>query len=98
MIVPLDFEGEVSERHECRAGALAPILTSNGPANHLSRCARTVGADAGASVVILDEPTASLSALEAERLFSVIDRFRRRGVGVLCISDRIVILRNGRGA
>jgi simple sugar transport system ATP-binding protein len=77
-----------------------------GPAHRqLVAIARAVAADA--PVVILDEPTASLSALEAERLFSVIDRLRRRGVGVLYIShrlgdirriaDRIVILRNGRG-
>jgi simple sugar transport system ATP-binding protein len=77
-----------------------------GPAHRqLVAIARAVAADAPA--VILDEPTASLSALEAERLFSVIDRLRRRGVGVLYIShrlgdirriaDRIVILRNGRG-
>jgi simple sugar transport system ATP-binding protein len=76
-----------------------------GPAHRqLVAIARAVAADA--SAVILDEPTASLSALEAERLFAVIDRLRARGVGVLYIShrlgdirriaDRIVILRNGR--
>jgi simple sugar transport system ATP-binding protein len=76
-----------------------------GPAHRqLVAIARAVAADA--SVLILDEPTASLSAVEAERLFSVIDRLRGRGVGVLYIShrlgdirrvaDRIVILRNGR--
>jgi simple sugar transport system ATP-binding protein len=76
-----------------------------GPAHRqLVAIARAVAADA--SVLILDEPTASLSALEAARLFSVIDRLRGRGVGVLYIShrlgdirriaDRIVLLRNGR--
>jgi simple sugar transport system ATP-binding protein len=76
-----------------------------GPAHRqLVAIARAVAADA--LVLILDEPTASLSAVEAERLFSVIDRLRGRGVGVLYIShrlgdirriaDRIVILRNGR--
>jgi simple sugar transport system ATP-binding protein len=76
-----------------------------GPAHRqLVAIARAVAADA--SAVILDEPTASLSALEAERLFAVIDSLRARGVGVLYIShrlgdirriaDRIVILRNGR--
>jgi simple sugar transport system ATP-binding protein len=53
----------------------------------------------------LDEPTASLSAAEAARLFSVVDRLRGLGVGILYIShrledirrvaDRIVVLRNG---
>ena len=76
-----------------------------GPAHRqLVAVARAVAADA--SILILDEPTACLSAVEAERLFSVIDRLRGRGVGVLYIShrlgdiqriaDRIVILRNGR--
>jgi simple sugar transport system ATP-binding protein len=76
-----------------------------GPAHRqLVAIARAVAADA--SVLILDEPTASLSASEADRLFAVVDRLRGRGVGVLYIShrlsdirriaDRIVILRNGR--
>jgi simple sugar transport system ATP-binding protein len=76
-----------------------------GPAHRqLVAIARAVAADA--SVLILDEPTASLSAAEAERLFGVVDRLRARGVGVLYIShrlgdirrlaDRVVVLRNGR--
>lgn len=56
-------------------------------------------------VLILDEPTSSLSAAEAERLFEVIDRLRAQGVAVLYIShrmsdirrigDRIVTMRDG---
>ena len=76
-----------------------------GPAQRqLVAIARAVAAEAPA--LILDEPTASLSAAEAERLFAVIERLRQRGVGILYIShrlgdirriaDRIVILRNGR--
>jgi ABC-type branched-subunit amino acid transport system ATPase component len=76
-----------------------------GPAHRqLVAIARAVAAEA--PVLILDEPTASLSAPEAERLFTVVDRLRGRGVGVLYIShrlgdirriaDRIVVLRNGR--
>ncbi|MFC2970201.1 sugar ABC transporter ATP-binding protein [Acidimangrovimonas pyrenivorans] len=57
-------------------------------------------------LLILDEPTSSLSALEAERLFALIERLRDRGVAVLYIShrmsdirrlaDRIVSMRDGR--
>jgi ABC-type sugar transport system ATPase subunit len=76
-----------------------------GPAHRqLVAIARAVAAEA--PVLILDEPTASLSAPEADRLFAVVDRLRARGVGVLYIShrlgdirriaDRIVVLRNGR--
>jgi simple sugar transport system ATP-binding protein len=75
-----------------------------GPAHRqLVAIARAVAAEA--PLLILDEPTASLSAHEADRLFGTIDRLRQRGVGVLYIShrlgdirriaDRIVVLRNG---
>ena len=57
-------------------------------------------------VLILDEPTSSLSSAEADRLFAVIDRLREHGVAILYIShrmsdirrlaDRIVSLRDGR--
>ncbi|WP_265515864.1 sugar ABC transporter ATP-binding protein [Nitratireductor luteus] len=56
-------------------------------------------------VMVLDEPTSSLSSHEANRLFSLIDRLRERGVAILYIShrmsdirrvaDRIVSLRDG---
>ena len=57
-------------------------------------------------LLILDEPTSSLSATEARRLFALVDRLRDRGVAVLYIShrmsdirrvaDRIVSMRDGR--
>ncbi len=57
-------------------------------------------------VVIFDEPTASLSPVEADRLLATIDALRRRGVAVLYIShrlpevkilaDRVTVLRDGR--
>lgn len=57
-------------------------------------------------VLILDEPTSSLSSAEAERLFQLIERLKARGVAILYIShrmsdirrlaDSIVSLRDGR--
>jgi simple sugar transport system ATP-binding protein len=57
-------------------------------------------------LVILDEPTASLSAAEAERLFGLIETLKQNGIAVLFIShkladlrriaDRAVVLRHGR--
>ncbi|MBB4864129.1 simple sugar transport system ATP-binding protein [Pseudomonas nitritireducens] len=57
-------------------------------------------------LLILDEPTASLSTVEAERLFQLIDHLRERGVAILYIShrlsdlqrvaDRALVLRDGR--
>ena len=57
-------------------------------------------------LLILDEPTSSLSAKEAGRLFELIDRLRAQGVAILYIShrssdikriaDRIVSMRDGK--
>ncbi len=56
-------------------------------------------------LLILDEPTSSLSATEADRLFALIDQLRAQGVALLYIShrmsdirriaDRIVSMRDG---
>jgi ribose transport system ATP-binding protein len=57
-------------------------------------------------VLVMDEPTAALSAAEAERLFKVVRAMRERGVGIVYIShrleevprvaDRVTVLRDGR--
>ena len=56
-------------------------------------------------VIILDEPTASLSAKETERLFEVIRELKKQNVGIIYIShrldevkkigDRVTVFRNG---
>ncbi len=58
------------------------------------------------SLIIMDEPTASLSAKESESLFEIINRLRDKGVSILYIShrleevfrlaDRLTVLRDGR--
>lgn len=58
------------------------------------------------TLLILDEPTASLSAPEAERLFALLDSLRSEGVAILLVShrlgdlrriaDRVTIVRDGR--
>ena len=57
-------------------------------------------------VLIMDEPTASLSAHEVDQLFRIIAALRRQGVAILFIShrmeevfqiaDRVTVLRDGR--
>ena len=58
-----------------------------------------------ASVIVLDEPTSSLTEKETEHLFEVIERLKNRGCGiiyishkmdeVLRISDTVTIMRDG---
>jgi rhamnose transport system ATP-binding protein len=62
----------------------------------------------GARVVIMDEPTASLTQKEQHLLFAVVRDLRAHGVGVIYIShrleeifalaDRVTVLRDGRSA
>ncbi|MGI4748399.1 MAG: sugar ABC transporter ATP-binding protein [Janthinobacterium lividum] len=57
-------------------------------------------------ILILDEPTASLTLAETQRLFAFLADLKRRGIGILFIShhmnevfahcDRVVVLKDGR--
>jgi ribose transport system ATP-binding protein len=59
-----------------------------------------------ARIIIMDEPTSSLTAGESEQLFKIIGQLRGEGIGiiyishrmeeVLALSDRITVLRDGR--
>jgi ribose transport system ATP-binding protein len=65
---------------------------------------KALGVDA--KLLVLDEPTASLSRGEAEKLFDLIRRLARSGVGIIYVShrleeiaplvDRVTVLRDGR--
>jgi ribose transport system ATP-binding protein len=58
-----------------------------------------------AKILILDEPTASLTERETSRLFGIVEQLRSRGVGIIYVShrlaeirklgDRITVLRDG---
>jgi rhamnose transport system ATP-binding protein len=73
------------------------------PEQQLVEIARAIGSNA--KVVILDEPTASLSDREVENLFRVVGDLKARGVGVVYvthrldelvrIADRVTVLRDG---
>jgi rhamnose transport system ATP-binding protein len=73
------------------------------PQQQLVEIARALGAEA--KVLILDEPTASLSEEDTQNLFRVIGELRAQGVGLIYIShrleelpviaDRVTVLRDG---
>ncbi|WP_438482505.1 sugar ABC transporter ATP-binding protein [Oleiharenicola lentus] len=73
------------------------------PEQQLVEIACAVGS--GARIVIMDEPTASLTRREQELLFAVVRELRTRGVGIVYIShrleeifalaDRVTVLRDG---
>jgi rhamnose transport system ATP-binding protein len=74
------------------------------PQQQLVEIARALGAEA--RVLIMDEPTASLSEADTQNLFAVIGQLRAQGVGIIYIShrleelsviaDRVTVLRDGR--
>jgi ribose transport system ATP-binding protein len=59
-----------------------------------------------ARIIVMDEPTSSLTAVESEHLFGIIRKLREDGIGLVYIShrldevlelaDRITVLRDGR--
>jgi rhamnose transport system ATP-binding protein len=73
------------------------------PQQQLVEIARALGANA--RVLIMDEPTASLSEEDTQNLFRVIRELRRQGSGIIYIShrleelpeiaDRVTVLRDG---
>ncbi len=42
----------------------------------------------GANIIILDEPTAALTANEAEKLYEIVEKLRDKGVSIIFISHR----------
>jgi rhamnose transport system ATP-binding protein len=74
------------------------------PEQQLVEIARALGEEA--RILIMDEPTASLTDQEVDRLFRVIADLKARGVGIIYIShrleelprvaDRVTALRDGR--
>ncbi len=105
----LDWKARRAQAAELleRAGAsIDPqrlVSTLSMPEQQLVEIAKAIGAEA--RIVIMDEPTASLTEREVASLFQVIARVRAKGVGVIYIShrleeiatvaDRVTVLRDG---
>lgn len=81
----------------------AEVRSLSMPAQQLVEIASALGA--GARLVIMDEPTASLTQQEVGRLLALVRELRHSGVGVIYIShrleeifalaDRVTVLRDG---
>jgi len=94
---------ELLERVGADISPRAEVGSLSAPQRQLVEIARALGAEA--RVLILDEPTASLTARETERLFSAIRDLRARDAGLIYIShrleelpeiaDRVTVLRDG---
>ncbi len=91
------------DRVGARIDVEAPVRTLSMPQQQLVEIARALGAEA--RILIMDEPTASLSDQEVDLLFQVILDLKADGVGVIYIShrleelprvaDRVTALRDG---
>jgi len=80
-----------------------PARTLSMPEKQLCEIARALGADA--RVLVLDEPTASLSVTEVETLLALLRGLRAQGLAIVYVShrlpevfviaDRVTVLRDG---
>jgi rhamnose transport system ATP-binding protein len=97
---------QASELLERSGAEIAPgrtVGTLSMPEQQLVEIAKAIGARA--RILILDEPTASLTDREVERLFRVVGALREEGAGIVYIShrldevaviaDRVTVLRDG---
>jgi len=85
-------------------GADTPVASLSLAQMQLVEIAKALSLDA--RLVIMDEPTSSLTSSETERLLAVIGRLKSNGVSVIFIShrlgevercaDRVVVLRDGK--
>src|SRR2546423_1846595 len=95
---------ELLTRVGARIGPDAEAGELTMPEQQLVEIARALGAQA--KVLIMDEPTASLSEEDTQNLFAVIRQLRAEGAGIIYIShrleelpmiaDRVTVLRDGR--
>src|SRR5215468_10279214 len=96
--------GELLERAGAEISPDRVVRTLSMPEQQIVEIAKAIGAHA--KILILDEPTASLTDREVERLFRVIRGLRSEGAGIIYIShrldevaeigDRVTVLRDGR--
>jgi len=97
---------KVLDRIGLSVAPTAPLSTLSIGRQQLVEIAKALSVNA--RVLIMDEPTSSLSAHETEQLFQVVKDLRSKGVSVIYIShrlgevkelaDRVAVLRDGQNA
>ncbi len=75
------------ERAGVALDASLPVSSLRMGERQLVAIAKALSADA--RILVMDEPTAALSAVEAGHLFTVVRDLARRGVGIIYISHRL---------
>ncbi|MHA1555174.1 MAG: sugar ABC transporter ATP-binding protein [Alphaproteobacteria bacterium] len=104
-------KSDLDDRVVQTLAAIEPSINPSARVSTLSVAQKQIieiarAASSGASVIIMDEPTAALSEREVERLFAVIRRLRESDVTVVYIShkldeifklgDAVTVLRDGK--
>ncbi len=89
---------------ECGLDVDVPISRLSTAQEQLVQIAGAVGT--GANIIVMDEPTSSLSVAESEHLFNLLGLLKQRGITVIYVShrmeeifqlcDTITVLRDGR--
>jgi rhamnose transport system ATP-binding protein len=95
--------GELLQRIGAEISPDAEVCSLSMPEQQLVEITYALGA--GARIIIMDEPTASLTQKEVELLFAVVRELRASSVGIIYIShrleevfalaDRVTVLRDG---
>ncbi|MCS5735288.1 sugar ABC transporter ATP-binding protein [Herbiconiux daphne] len=105
----IDWAGVTREARRClelldlELDPSTPIVDLSSAQMQLVEIARALYTET--TVLLLDEPTASISAAESDRLFRVVDRLRDEGTAILFVShkleevyahcDTVTVLRDG---
>ncbi|TCL68379.1 sugar ABC transporter ATP-binding protein [Rhizobium sp. BK251] len=106
----LSMQAQRQKAHAALA-LVAPHLNLSTPAGRLSpadqqliEIARAISEDS--KILVMDEPTTSLSPPEIDRLFNVVNDLKGKGLGIVFVShwleevfriaDRVTVLRDGR--
>jgi ribose transport system ATP-binding protein len=97
---------EILDRLRAPISCRTPVATLSLAHRQLVEIARALSLNA--KILLMDEPTSSLTASETERLLEIVRELRSQGVTVIYIShrltevqeiaDRVVVLRDGKNA